>query len=155
MSAFSVHRGRQRPSLSSLGHAIFCANFLSGPTGASSGKVEAYSLADSRFPRPQQWQANAFLGQFWPNCASAGNRTRVTSMATMYSATRPLMLCYVGWHCGNNDSLWFLVESCWNDHKTTIVAILPIDVINSNRKRHITSNDWCCNKSFVRTRRST
>ena len=26
------------------------------------------------------------------NCASAGNRTRVTSMATMYSTTRPLML---------------------------------------------------------------
>ena len=25
-------------------------------------------------------------------CASAGNRTRVTSMATMYSTTRPLML---------------------------------------------------------------
>ena len=25
--------------------------------------------------------------------ASAGNRARVTSMATMYSATRPLMLC--------------------------------------------------------------
>lgn len=29
----------------------------------------------------------------WTEClASAGNRTRVTSMATMYSATRPLML---------------------------------------------------------------
>jgi hypothetical protein len=27
-----------------------------------------------------------------PNNASAGNRTRVTSMATMYSTTRPLML---------------------------------------------------------------
>ena len=28
-------------------------------------------------------------------CASAGNRTRVTSMATMYSTTRPLMLVLV------------------------------------------------------------
>ena len=30
--------------------------------------------------------------------ASAGNRTRVTSMATMYSTTRPLMLLHVFWH---------------------------------------------------------
>ena len=28
--------------------------------------------------------------------ASAGNRTRATSMATMYSTTRPLMLCSLG-----------------------------------------------------------
>ena len=32
----------------------------------------------------------SFLGK---HNASAGNPTRVTSMATMYSATRPLMLC--------------------------------------------------------------
>ena len=38
--------------------------------------------------------------------ASAGNRTRVTSMATMYSATRPLMLC----RCGCNDSLTTLMQ---------------------------------------------
>ena len=30
--------------------------------------------------------------------ASAGNRTRVTSMATMYSTTRPLMLLAQFWH---------------------------------------------------------
>ena len=38
------------------------------------------------------------------NSASAGNRTRVTSMATMYSTTRPLMLmlfrCLVSDVCG-------------------------------------------------------
>ena len=31
-------------------------------------------------------------GEVETKCASAGNRTRVTSMATMYSTTRPLML---------------------------------------------------------------
>ena len=30
--------------------------------------------------------------------ASAGNRTRVTSMATMYSTTKPLMLLGYFWH---------------------------------------------------------
>ena len=30
-------------------------------------------------------------GEVETKCASAGNRTRVTSMATMYSTTRPLM----------------------------------------------------------------
>ena len=39
-------------------------------------------------PPPLQPQARCS-----PASASAGNRTRVTSMATMYSATRPLMQC--------------------------------------------------------------
>ena len=43
-------------------------------------------------PRDHCAQSAPSKCQFWPNCASAGNRTRVTSMATMYSATRPLML---------------------------------------------------------------
>ena len=34
-------------------------------------------------------------GEVETKCASAGNRTRVTSMATMYSTTRPLMLVLV------------------------------------------------------------
>ena len=38
--------------------------------------------------KPRMWQQG---GSAWQD-ASAGNRTRVTSMATMYSTTRPLML---------------------------------------------------------------
>ena len=39
--------------------------------------------------------------------ASAGNRTRVTTMATLYSTTRPLMLCANEYRTlsGNNDNV--------------------------------------------------
>ena len=41
------------------------------------------------------------------NIASAGNRARVTSMATMYSTTRPLMLMTIRWRRS---------KSGWKEH---------------------------------------
>ena len=41
--------------------------------------------------------------------ASAGNRTRVTSMATMYSATRPLMLQQPAWRDARSQHLWGII----------------------------------------------
>ena len=47
--------------------------------------------------------------------ASAGNRTRVTSMATTYSTTKPLMLAAFG--CV--PTTWSLPTKCLNTQKTT------------------------------------
>ena len=45
---------------------------------------------------PNQTSPSSSANQVGGKSASAGNRTRVTSMATMYSTTRPLMLLRVG-----------------------------------------------------------
>ena len=63
-----------------------------------------------------------FLGK---HNASAGNQTRVTSMATMYSTTRPLMLTHI---------------LIYNVYIHMIQKIeMPVD--DSNRKRS-TDNAW-------------
>ena len=48
---------------------------------------------------PHLWRCEAQLPAC-PACASAGNRTRITSMATMYSTTRPPMQLHLQMHRG-------------------------------------------------------
>ena len=49
----------------------------------------------------------------WKENASAGNRTRVTPMATMYSATRPLMLL-VGPHQPKQENKCYTCKRPWS-----------------------------------------
>ena len=65
----------------------------------------ACSAASPKFIRKIMDLEVKFMISPWPDTyhgamnASAGNRTRVTSMATMYSTTRPLMLWKDYWFC--------------------------------------------------------